>query len=123
MGIVVDHRRRSKSEEGQKLNVERLKEYRSRLVVFPRKAGKPKSGDAQVSSNILLQLTKQGEDLTAHITRTLPGLPSVYESEAPRAIESEEKEASAFRSLREARAGQRSEGARQKRLAAKAAEE
>lgn len=49
LGIVVDHRRRSKSEEGQKLNVERLKEYRSRLVVFPRKAGKPKSGDATVS--------------------------------------------------------------------------
>lgn len=32
------------------MNVERLKEYRSRLVVFPRKAGKPKSGDAQVST-------------------------------------------------------------------------
>lgn len=48
LGIVVDHRRRSKSEEGQSLNVERLKDYKSRLVVFPRKAGKPKKGDSQV---------------------------------------------------------------------------
>lgn len=50
LGISVDHRRRSKSEEGQTINVERLKEYRSRLVVFPKKAGKPKTGDASVCS-------------------------------------------------------------------------
>lgn len=50
LGISVDPRRRSKSEEGQKLNVERLKEYKSRLVVFPKKAGKPKAGDATVSA-------------------------------------------------------------------------
>lgn len=50
LGISVDPRRRSKSEEGQKLNVERLQEYKSRLVVFPRKAGKPKAGDATVST-------------------------------------------------------------------------
>ena len=49
LGIVVDHRRRSKSEEGQKINIDRIKEYRARLVVFPRKAGKPKHGDATVS--------------------------------------------------------------------------
>ncbi len=44
----MDHRRRSKSEEGQKVNIDRLKEYRTRLVVFPRKVGKPKRGDATV---------------------------------------------------------------------------
>jgi large subunit ribosomal protein L13e len=53
LGIVVDHRRRSKSEEGQNLNIERLKSYRQRLVVFPRKHGKPKSGDAQVCLTLL----------------------------------------------------------------------
>ncbi|GFZ46043.1 60S ribosomal protein L13 [Saitozyma sp. JCM 24511] len=111
LGIVVDHRRRSKSEEGQKLNVERLKEYRSRLVVFPRKAGKPKSGDAT------------GDDLTAHITRAVPSIPSTYEAEAPRAITEEEKEVDAFTTLRLARAAQRNEGQRKKRAEAKAAEE
>ena len=45
---MIDKRRRSKSEEGQKLNVDRLTEYRSRLVVFPKKQGVPKNGDAQV---------------------------------------------------------------------------
>lgn len=56
LGISVDPRRRSKSEEGQKLNVERLKEYKSRLVVFPKKAGKPKAGDATVSTLLYFPL-------------------------------------------------------------------
>lgn len=48
VGIVVDHRRRNLSVEGKQLNVERLKAYKERLVVFPRKAGKPKKGDSSV---------------------------------------------------------------------------
>lgn len=48
VGIVVDHRRRNLSEEGKKLNVERLNAYKTRLIVFPRKAGKPKKGDSSV---------------------------------------------------------------------------
>jgi len=50
VGIVVDHRRRNLSEEGKKLNVERLVAYKSKLIVFPRKAGKPKKGDSSVST-------------------------------------------------------------------------
>jgi large subunit ribosomal protein L13e len=49
VGIVVDHRRRNLSEEGKALNVERLKAYKSRLIVFPRTAGKQKKGDSSVS--------------------------------------------------------------------------
>ena len=125
LGIVFDHRRRSKSEEGQSLNVERLKEYRSRLVVFPRKAGKPKSGDAQVRRAVVAgsRTDSQGEDLTAHITRALPALPASYTAEAPRAITSEEKEFNAFRAHREARAEKRNLGGKIKRAEAKAAEE
>jgi large subunit ribosomal protein L13e len=48
VGIVVDHRRRNLSEEGKLVNVERLKAYKQRLIVFPRKAGKPKKGDSTV---------------------------------------------------------------------------
>lgn len=109
LGIVVDHRRRSKSEEGQTLNVERLKAYRQRLVVFPRVHGKPKAGDAQ------------GEDLTAHITRDLPALPVSYKAEGPRAITAEEKEFEAFRTLRVARSDARNAGKRAKRAAEKKA--
>ena len=48
IGIIVDHRRRNLSKEGKKLNVERLKAYKSKLIVFPRKAGKPKKCDSTV---------------------------------------------------------------------------
>lgn len=48
LGIAVDHRRRNMSEEGKRLNVERLKNYRARLIVFPRNAKKPKAGDSTV---------------------------------------------------------------------------
>jgi len=46
IGIAVDHRRDNKSTESLQRNVERLKEYKSKLVVFPRKSGKVKAGDA-----------------------------------------------------------------------------
>mmetsp|Transcript_26497 Transcript_26497/g.39355 ORF Transcript_26497/g.39355 Transcript_26497/m.39355 type:complete len:205 (-) Transcript_26497:90-704(-) len=46
IGIAVDHRRTNKSVESLQLNVQRLKEYKSRLIVFPRKSNKPKAGDS-----------------------------------------------------------------------------
>ena len=52
IGIPVDHRRRNKSEEGLKLNKERLEAYKTRLVLFPRKAGKEKKGDTAVSITV-----------------------------------------------------------------------
>ena len=48
IGIVVDHRRRNLSEEGKIINVERLRAYKARLIVFPRKAKKAKKGDSTV---------------------------------------------------------------------------
>jgi hypothetical protein len=66
----------------------------------------------------------QGDNLTAHITRSALPLPSSYEAEAPRSITAEEKEFSAFRTLRIARADQRNSGKRAARAALlKAAEE
>jgi large subunit ribosomal protein L13e len=46
IGISVDHRRTNKSQESLDTNVERLKEYQSRLVLFPRKGAKGKKGDS-----------------------------------------------------------------------------
>ena len=46
IGIAVDHRRTNKSLETLQQNTNRLKGYMSKLVLFPRKAGKPKSGDS-----------------------------------------------------------------------------
>lgn len=46
IGISVDHRRTNKSNESLNLNVERLKEYKNRLIIFPRKGTKAKKGDS-----------------------------------------------------------------------------
>jgi len=46
LGISVDYRRINHSLEDLTVNVQRLKAYKSKLIVFPRKAGKPKKGEA-----------------------------------------------------------------------------
>ncbi|KAK9914643.1 hypothetical protein M0R45_038411 [Rubus argutus] len=46
IGISVDHRRKNRSLEGFQVNVLRLKTYKQKLVVFPRRAGKFKAGDS-----------------------------------------------------------------------------
>lgn len=50
IGISVDPRRRNKSTESLQANVQRLKEYRSKLILFPRKPSAPKKGDSSVST-------------------------------------------------------------------------
>jgi len=111
VGIVVDHRRRNLSEEGKKLNVERLVAYKQKLIVFPRQAGKFKKGDSSA------------EELSASTTRLTLPLPESYPAEAPRKITSEEREFNAYRTLRTARANARHEGARKVRAAKKEEEE
>ena len=44
VGIAVDHRRTSTSEEQLQLNVARLNTYKSKLILFPRRENKPKKG-------------------------------------------------------------------------------
>merc|ERR1712058_7241 len=46
IGIAVDHRRRNKSVESLQLNAQRLKEYKSKLILFPISAKKPRKGDS-----------------------------------------------------------------------------
>jgi len=46
IGIAVDHRRTNKSAESLRVNVARLKEYRAKLILFPKKMSKPKKGDS-----------------------------------------------------------------------------
>ncbi|KAF8529935.1 60S ribosomal protein L13 [Gautieria morchelliformis] len=111
LGIVVDHRRRNLSEEGKKLNVERLVDYRKRLIVFPKKANKPKKGDST------------GAELQAATTRLPPALPAPYVHEAPRKITGDEREFKAYRALRDARAIARHDGMRKIRAAKKEEEE
>ena len=72
IGIAVDFRRKNKSLESLQDNVKRLKEYKSKLVLFPRKAGKPKKGDStaeecatatQYAGSDVMPLTKEAPEL------------------------------------------------------------
>merc|ERR1711878_195835 len=46
IGVAVDHRRRNKSVESLQLNSQRLKEYKSKLILFPLNSKKPRKGDS-----------------------------------------------------------------------------
>eukprot|EP00005_Dracoamoeba_jomungandri_P002663 CAMPEP_0174259836 /NCGR_PEP_ID=MMETSP0439-20130205/8613_1 /TAXON_ID=0 /ORGANISM="Stereomyxa ramosa, Strain Chinc5" /LENGTH=210 /DNA_ID=CAMNT_0015343895 /DNA_START=33 /DNA_END=665 /DNA_ORIENTATION=+ len=46
IGIAVDKRRRNKSEQSIRTNVQRLKQYKANLIVFPRRKGHPKPADS-----------------------------------------------------------------------------
>ena len=106
IGIPVDHRRKNKSEESLKLNTDRLKAYKERLIVFPRRTKKSKGQMPDISSITTTRATSDAFPIPAGMTL-----------EAPRAITAEEKEGEAFRTLRMARAIHRHEGARQARQA------
>jgi len=62
IGISVDYRRRNKSIESLQQNVQRLKEYRAKLILFPKKISKPRKEDSLVGSQLML-IAKRVKDL------------------------------------------------------------
>eukprot|EP00127_Corallochytrium_limacisporum_P001511 Clim_evm9s62 gene=Clim_evmTU9s62 len=112
IGIAVDHRRDNKSEESLDANVQRLKEYQSRLIVFPKKKGKVQKGDsADVSGTT---------QLTGAI---IPIVNDKTAEQEPRAISNEDLARSAFKTMRFARANARLVGKREKWAREKAEKE
>ncbi|XP_007468510.1 PREDICTED: 60S ribosomal protein L13 isoform X2 [Lipotes vexillifer] len=105
IGISVDPRRRNKCTESLQANVQRLKEYRSKLILFPRKPSAPKKGDSSAEE---LKLATQ-------LTGPVMPIRNVYKKEKARVITDEEKNFKAFASLRMARANARLFGIRAKR--------
>ena len=85
-GISIDWRKRNKSTESLQGNVQRLKEYNSKLILFPRKPLAPKKGDSSV------------EELILAIQLTGPVMPiqNVYKKEKALVITEEEKNFKAF---------------------------
>ncbi|XP_055504999.1 60S ribosomal protein L13 [Leucoraja erinacea] len=105
IGIAVDNRRRNKSTESIQCNVQRLKEYRSKLIIFPRKASAPKKGDSSAEE---IKVATQ-------LTGAVMPIKNVYKKERARVISEDEKNFKAFASLRMARANARLFGIRAKR--------
>ena len=109
IGIAVDFRRTNKSVESLQTNVHRLKAYKAKLVVFPRKSNKIKNGDSAVEE------TKNAVQYKGAI---LPIARSTVKSTTA-VITPEMKEKSVFAQLRVARADKRIFGKQAKRLADK----
>merc|ERR1711988_562326 len=120
LGVAVDHRRRNRSVGGLQTNVQRLREYKANLVVFPRNAKKMKKGwvdDATADQTEAVQ-----QSLGA---RTMPYVKPVEEQEA-RKITAEEQSANVTRMLKASWNDARLCGFREKRTkerAEKAAQE
>ncbi|XP_068640027.1 large ribosomal subunit protein eL13z-like [Aristolochia californica] len=107
IGIAVDHRRRNRSLESLQANVQRLKTYKAKLVIFPRRSGKFKNGDS--SREELASATQvQGEYLP--ITAEEPRVELVN-------VTPEMKSFKAYQKLRIERTNKRHQGARLKKAA------
>jgi len=105
IGISVDHRRKNRSLDSLQQNVQRLKEYRSKLILFPLNSKKPWKGDSS-AEDVKLASQLQG-----------PVLPirQPARKEKARVPTEEEKAFSAFNALRKARTDARLVGIRAKR--------
>jgi len=117
IGIPVDYRRQNLSEESLAANVERLKAYRARLIVFPRKVGQHKKTDSSADE---VSAAKEGTVKT--VGSVLP-IKNITIAEAVTEISSSDLpkgEEAAYRKLRDARSDARLVGVREKRAKAKA---
>merc|ERR1712080_694331 len=60
IGIAVDHRRVNKSVESLQENTQRLKEYKSKLILFPLNSKKPRKGEATADEISKAAARRQG---------------------------------------------------------------
>lgn len=115
VGISVDFRRQNLSEESLVANVARLKAYKERLIVFPRKGAKhPKAGDSKdIDLSNIETVSTVGAILP--IIPVAGGISEIKKSDLPKPIEG-----GAFAKLRKARSEARLQGVREKRARDKA---
>ena len=103
-------------------NVARLKAYRERLILFPRRSGQHKKID---SSKEDIEAYAKGEKEGAHKVHHILPIKNAAKEEAIGEISTSdlpEGEEAAYRKLREARSEARLVGVREKRAKAKAEE-
>jgi len=113
MGIAVDFRRRNHSVESLQLNTQRLKEYKSKLILFPLNAKKPKKGDA----------TEEEISKATQIAGEVMPVKNVAKRPRAMVITDEMKNFKAFQAIRQARAYKRLHGIRLKKAAEAEADE
>nr|BAM64854.1 RPL13 protein [Beta vulgaris] len=107
IGIAVDHRRRNRSLESLQTNTQRLKTYKAKLVVFPRRARKFKAGDS-APEELATATQVQGDFMPIVRERPISELVKVTD---------EMKSFNAYAKLRLERTNERHMGIRLKRAA------
>merc|ERR1711944_301555 len=105
IGIAVDYRRRNRSVESLQLNVQTLKEHRSKLILFPKKASKPAKGDA----------TEEETKMATQLNGFIMPIQKYGKPEKARKITEDDHKFSAFTALRVARANKMLHGYREKK--------
>jgi len=109
IGIAVDHRRKNRCTESLQLNVDRLKTFKSKLVLFPKKLSKPRKGDST------------GAELTSAVQNSHKEiLPVVRDTNAlvgAETVTAEMKDFRAFKTMTDARAYKKLQGGREKKKA------
>ncbi|KAJ4417156.1 60S ribosomal protein L13 [Gnomoniopsis sp. IMI 355080] len=118
IGISVDARRQNLSEESLAANVERLKAYTARLILFPKKSNKPKKADSSKEDLKAVEGAVNSSRAAFPIAAVPAAVTEIKKSELPKPIEG-----GAFRKLRNERADARNAGQREKRAREKAEEE
>ncbi|KAJ1909460.1 60S ribosomal protein L13 [Tieghemiomyces parasiticus] len=118
IGIAIDHRRTNKSEESLERNVQRLKAYLAKLIVFPLKAQKAKAAAFPAAHDAA---SVEEAQAVPQLQGPLFKVTSQKEATEVRAPTAEEKEFSGFRALRKARYNTLNKGTRAT-MAAKRAE-
>jgi large subunit ribosomal protein L13e len=114
IGIAVDRRRSNSSVEGMQVNVQRLKEYKAKLIVFPRKAGKVKAGDSEAAATSSATQVPNSAPFPVVQKNVVAGFEKVTD---------EMKAKSAYTTLRTEMANLKYKGIREKRAAEKLAAE
>merc|ERR1712029_34583 len=104
-GISVDKRRRNKSTEALQQNVQRLKEYKSKLILFPINPAKPKKGDS----------TPEEMKMATQYSGVVMPHKATFKPEKARSISDIERKHSVFQSMRVARSHAKLWGIRAKR--------
>jgi large subunit ribosomal protein L13e len=118
VGISVDHRRTSTSEEQLQLNVARLNQYKSKLILFPRKEGKVKKGLINDSTTDQVRSAAAGNQVAGKV---LPRVVAAAGEDEFAAITAADKEFRAHGTARNARTNKRYAGRREKKAAEAAA--
>jgi large subunit ribosomal protein L13e len=112
IGISVDNRRRDTNQETLQSNVARLESYKSKLILFPRRTGKPKKGEVADSTAEAVASagakTQNNEHFLMKVRDAKPRQKFVK-------LTAEMKAAKCFMKIRQAQTNKRYTGAREKR--------